>query len=148
MTVLPLPGLMEPPLRPALGRHAGQLGRPATSMLSLPSSELPRVRRPTPVARSRRNARIKTPGATSAPFRASSAGLRNQLNRKPWRSTSPTLPAVGRAPATIARRLVSIAVYHRAAGYQSPTEHGVVRAVVSGLRRVTAGGRARGSGLT
>ena len=41
----------------------------------------------------------------------------------------------GRAPATIARRLVSIAVYHRAAGYTSPTEHGVVRAVVSGLRR-------------
>ena len=41
----------------------------------------------------------------------------------------------GRAPATIARRLVSIAVYHRAAGYPSPTEHGVVRAVVSGLRR-------------
>jgi integrase len=30
---------------------------------------------------------------------------------------------------------VSIAVYHRAAGYPSPTEHGVVRAVVSGLRR-------------
>ena len=41
----------------------------------------------------------------------------------------------GRAAATIARRLVSIAVYHRAAGYPSPTEHGVVRAVVSGLRR-------------
>ncbi len=41
----------------------------------------------------------------------------------------------GRAPATIARRLVSIAVYHRAAGYPSPSDHGVVRAVVSGLRR-------------
>jgi integrase len=41
----------------------------------------------------------------------------------------------GRAPATIARRLVSIAVYHRAAGHPSPTEHGVGRAVVSGLRR-------------
>jgi integrase len=41
----------------------------------------------------------------------------------------------GRAPATIARRLVSIAVYHRADGHASPTEHGVVRAVVGGLRR-------------
>jgi integrase len=68
-------------------------------------------------------------GVTSAPSPASSAGYRIRPRRKPWRSTPPTLRAAA------ARRLVSIAVYHRAAGYASPTEHGVVRAVVSGLRR-------------
>jgi integrase len=41
----------------------------------------------------------------------------------------------GRRPATIARKLAAIAVFHRAAGAASPTEHDVVRAVVRGLRR-------------
>src|SRR5450631_220589 len=41
----------------------------------------------------------------------------------------------GRRPATIARKLAAIAVYHRAAGEASPTEHDVVRAVVRGTRR-------------
>jgi site-specific recombinase XerD len=41
----------------------------------------------------------------------------------------------GRAAATIARRLTAIAVYHRAAGLISPTDHDVVRAVVRGVRR-------------
>src|SRR5450755_4858937 len=41
----------------------------------------------------------------------------------------------GRRPATIARKLAAIAVFHRAAGEASPTEHDVVRAVVRGLRR-------------
>ena len=41
----------------------------------------------------------------------------------------------GRRPATIARKLAAIAVFHRAAGEPSPTEHDVVRAVVRGTRR-------------
>jgi hypothetical protein len=41
----------------------------------------------------------------------------------------------GRRPATIARKLAAIAVFHRAAGEVSPTEHDVVRAVVRGTRR-------------
>jgi site-specific recombinase XerD len=41
----------------------------------------------------------------------------------------------GLAVATIARRLTAIAMYHRAAGHTSPTEHDVVRAVVRGVRR-------------
>lgn len=39
------------------------------------------------------------------------------------------------SPATIARRLASISTYHQVAGYESPTRHPVVRAVLSGLRR-------------
>jgi integrase len=38
-------------------------------------------------------------------------------------------------PATIERRLASIAVAHSTAGYESPTSHGVVRAVLRGIRR-------------
>jgi integrase len=41
----------------------------------------------------------------------------------------------GRRPATIARKLAAIAVYHRSAGHPSPCEHDVVRAVVRGTRR-------------
>ncbi len=41
----------------------------------------------------------------------------------------------GRRPATIARKLAAIAVYHRSAGHRSPAEHDVVRAVVRGTRR-------------
>jgi integrase len=40
-----------------------------------------------------------------------------------------------RKPATIARKLAAVAVFHRSAGHPSPTEHDVVRAVVRGVRR-------------
>jgi len=38
-------------------------------------------------------------------------------------------------PATIERRLASIAAAHSTAGYEPPTTHGVVRAVLRGIRR-------------
>ncbi len=38
-------------------------------------------------------------------------------------------------PATIERRLASIAAAHASSGYESPTTHGVVRAVLRGIRR-------------
>jgi integrase len=41
----------------------------------------------------------------------------------------------GRTPATIRAYLAAIAVYHRAAGHESPVSHGVVRAVMQGVRR-------------
>jgi hypothetical protein len=41
----------------------------------------------------------------------------------------------GRRPATIARKLAAIAVYHRSMDHPTPTAHDVVRAVVRGTRR-------------
>jgi integrase len=41
----------------------------------------------------------------------------------------------GRRPATIARKLAAIAVYHRSMDHPAPTDHDVVRAVVRGTRR-------------
>lgn len=41
----------------------------------------------------------------------------------------------GRRPATIARKLAAIAVYHGSTGHPTPTSHDVVRAVVRGTRR-------------
>jgi hypothetical protein len=41
----------------------------------------------------------------------------------------------GRRPATIARKLAAIAVYHRSMDHPTPTDHDVVRAVVRGTRR-------------
>jgi SAM-dependent methyltransferase len=41
----------------------------------------------------------------------------------------------GRRPATIARKLAAIAVYHRSRDHSTPTDHDVVRAVVRGTRR-------------
>ncbi|HEY1680234.1 MAG TPA: site-specific integrase [Candidatus Tumulicola sp.] len=38
-------------------------------------------------------------------------------------------------PATLQRRLTAIAVAHKAAGYESPTAHEVVRSVLTGVRR-------------
>jgi site-specific recombinase XerD len=38
-------------------------------------------------------------------------------------------------PSTLQRRLAAIAVAHRAAGYESPTSHEVVRSVLAGTRR-------------
>jgi len=38
-------------------------------------------------------------------------------------------------PSTLRRKLAAIAVMHRAAGHDSPTEHGVVRATFAGIRR-------------
>jgi integrase len=38
-------------------------------------------------------------------------------------------------PATIGRRLASISVAHNSAGYQNPCAHGVVKAVLRGIRR-------------
>jgi len=41
----------------------------------------------------------------------------------------------GRRPATIARKLAAIAVFHRSTDHPTPTDHDVVRAVVRGTRR-------------
>jgi hypothetical protein len=41
----------------------------------------------------------------------------------------------GRRPATIARKLAAVAVYHRSMDHSTPTDHDVVRAVVRGTRR-------------
>ena len=41
----------------------------------------------------------------------------------------------GRRPATIARKLAAIAVYHRSMDHLTPTDHDVVRTVVRGTRR-------------
>src|ERR1019366_9673024 len=41
----------------------------------------------------------------------------------------------GRRPATIARKLAAVAVYHRSIDHSTPTDHDVVRAVVRGTRR-------------
>src|SRR5450755_2451846 len=41
----------------------------------------------------------------------------------------------GRRPATIARKLAAITVYHRSTDHPTPTDHDVVRAVVRGTRR-------------
>jgi hypothetical protein len=41
----------------------------------------------------------------------------------------------GRRPATIARKLAAIAVYHSSMDHPTPTAHDVVRAVVRGTRR-------------
>jgi len=38
-------------------------------------------------------------------------------------------------PSTLRRKLAAIAVMHRAAGHESPTEHGMVRATFAGIRR-------------
>jgi len=38
-------------------------------------------------------------------------------------------------PSTLRRKLAAIAVMHRAAGHDSPTEHGMVRATLAGIRR-------------
>jgi len=38
-------------------------------------------------------------------------------------------------PSTLRRKLAAIAVMHRAAGHDSPTEHGMVRATFAGIRR-------------
>ena len=40
-----------------------------------------------------------------------------------------------RRPATIARKLAAVAVYHRSLDHPTPTDHDVVRAVVRGTRR-------------
>jgi integrase len=54
----------------------------------------------------------------------------------------------GRRPATIARKLAAIAVYHRSAGHQSPCEHDVVRAVVRGTRRALGVAQRQSTALT
>jgi len=38
-------------------------------------------------------------------------------------------------PSTLQRRLAAIAVYHKVAGFPSPTSHEVVRSILSGVRR-------------
>jgi integrase len=54
----------------------------------------------------------------------------------------------GRRPATIARKLAAIAVYHRSIGHQSPCEHDVVRAVVRGTRRALGVAQRQSTALT
>jgi integrase len=54
----------------------------------------------------------------------------------------------GRRPATISRKLAAIAVYHRSAGYPSPCEHDVVRAVVRGTRRALGVAQRQSTALT
>jgi len=135
MTVMPLPGLMVPTVRPVF---AGRTGK------TEPSCNIDTL-----VAELRIAAR-----AAADTSRAQST---ERAYRNDWRDfcafasligrdchpAEPETVALyvtdlarrGRAPATIARRLVAIAVYHRAAGHASPTEHGVVRAVARGVRR-------------
>ncbi len=45
------------------------------------------------------------------------------------------LAARGRRPSTIARKLATIGIYHKASGFDPPTAHGVVRDVERGYRR-------------
>jgi len=45
------------------------------------------------------------------------------------------LAAVEGRPSTLRRKLAAIAVMHRAAGHDSPTEHGMVRSTFAGIRR-------------
>jgi site-specific recombinase XerD len=51
-------------------------------------------------------------------------------------------------PATIRRRLASISAYHKAAGYESPTSHGVVKAVATGVRRTLGVAQAQKDALS
>jgi len=134
MTML-LPGLVEPSVRPSLAQVASPIA--AAGDIEALVAEL-RI-----AARAAANtSRAKsTERAYDNDWRDFCAFAR--LIGRPSHPAEPETVALyatdlarrGRTPATIARRLVSIAVYHRSAGYPSPTEHGVVRAVVSGLRR-------------
>jgi integrase len=54
----------------------------------------------------------------------------------------------GRRPATIARKLSAITVYHRSTGHPSPCEHDVVRAVVRGTRRALGVAQQQSTALT
>jgi integrase len=135
VTVLPLPGFMEPPIRPALARPAGPIDA-AGDVDTLVDDLRAAARAAADTSRAK-----STERAYGNDWRDFCAFAR-LIGRVPHPAEAETvalyatdLARRGRAPATIARRLVSIAVYHRAAGYASPTEHGVVRAVVSGLRR-------------
>jgi integrase len=134
MTVLPLPGLMEL-TGPAPAGRANPIETPG-NIDALVAELRIAARAAADTSRAK-----STERAYSNDWRdfCSFAGL---IGRAPHPAEAETvalyvtdLARRGRAPATIARRLVSIAVYHRAAGYASPTEHGVVRSVVSGLRR-------------
>ncbi|HET6275376.1 MAG TPA: tyrosine-type recombinase/integrase [Candidatus Cybelea sp.] len=51
-------------------------------------------------------------------------------------------------PATLQRRLAAIAVAHKAAGYESPTSHEVVRSVLAGTRRRLGVAQAQKTALT
>jgi integrase len=138
MTVLPLPGLMEPPIRPTLARRTGTVSQieKAGDIDTLVAELRTAARAAADTSRAK-----STERAYGNDWRDFCAFAR-LIGRVPHPAEPETvalyatdLARRGRAPATIARRLVSIAVYHRAGGYPSPTEHGVVRAVVSGLRR-------------
>jgi integrase len=126
---------MEPPIRPALARPAGKIETPG-NIDTLVAELRTAARAAADTSRAKSMER-----AYSNDWRDFCAFAR-LIGRPPHPAEAETvalyvtdLARRGRAPATIARRLVSIAVYHRAAGHPSPTEHGVVRAVVSGLRR-------------
>jgi integrase len=135
MTVLTLPGLVEPSVRPALARRTRTIDA-AGDIDTLVAELRTAARAAADTSRAK-----STERAYSNDWRDFCTFAR-LIARAPHPAEAETvalyvtdLARRGRAPATIARRLVSIAVYHRAAGYTSPTEHGVVRAVVSGLRR-------------
>jgi integrase len=139
VTVLRLPGFMdEPPRRPALARRVCTASRFKTpGAVDTLVTELRAAAR----AAAETSRAKSTERAYSNDWRDFCVFAR-LIGRVPLPAEPETvalyvtdLACRGRVPATIARRLVSIAVYHRAAGYASPTEHGVVRAVVSGLRR-------------
>jgi integrase len=135
MTVLSLPGLIQPQIRPAPAQPAS-LGAIAGDIDALVAELRIAARAAADTSRAK-----STERAYQNDWRDFCAFAR-LIGRAPHPAEPETvalyatdLARRGRAPATIARRLVSIAVYHRAAGFASPTEHGVVRAVVSGLRR-------------
>jgi hypothetical protein len=132
---MPLPGLTEPPIRPALAGPARTVA--AAGDIDTLVAEL-RIAARAAADSSRAKSTERAYGNDWRDFCA----FARLIGRAPHPAEPETvalyvtdLARRGRAPATIARRLVSIAVYHRATGYPSPTEHGVVRAVVSGLRR-------------
>jgi integrase len=134
MTML-LPGLVEPSARPALAGPAGPVA--AAGDIDALVAEL-RIAARAAADTSRAKSTERAYGNDWRDFCA----FARLIGRAPHPAEPETvalyatdLARRGRAPATIARRLVSIAVFHRAAGFPSPTEHGVVRAVVSGLRR-------------
>jgi site-specific recombinase XerD len=135
MTVLPLPGLMDPPIRAAVARRVGKIDGP--SDIDALVTQL-RIAARAAADTSRAKSTERAYGNDWRDFCAF-AGLLGRVAHPAEAETVALyvtdLARRGRVAATIARRLVSIAVYHRAAGHPSPTEHGVVRAVVSGLRR-------------
>jgi hypothetical protein len=126
VTVLPLPGLVKPSARPALARRVstvGQIEKPGN--IDALVAEL-RIAARSAAATSRAKSTERAYGNDWRDFCA----FAHLIGRAPHPAEAETvalyvtdLARRGRAPATIARRLVSIAVYHRAAAWSRVAEH-------------------------